>query len=77
MENCFEGDEMQDLINKHFDSEKTSDSQIQKYIFEECQRNALIARKSGKKACRYSFLMIRYAIALRLKLGNTRYDFFG
>ena len=33
------------------------------------------AKKSGKKSCRYSFLMIRFAISLKLKFGKERYDF--
>ena len=32
-------------------------------------------RKSGKKSCRYSFLVIRYAIALKLKMGHDKYEF--
>ena len=33
------------------------------------------SEKKWKKSCKYSFLMIRLAISLKLKLGKGRYDF--
>ena len=73
-------DELLELRKKHFgdnnqDNNGVSDSALSKYIFKECILQTRRAAKSGKKSCRYSFLMIRLAISLKLKLGKGRYDF--
>ena len=66
---------LESLAKKHFDSEKISDDNIQRYIFAECMLQAKKARTNGKKSVRYSFLLIRFAISLRLKLGNDKYEY--
>ena len=57
------------------DNDVVSDSALQNYVFQECIMQSKRTNKSGKKSCRYSFLMIRFAISLKLKLGKGRYDF--
>ena len=69
------GNDMESLAKKHFDSEKVSDSSIQRYIFSECIMNARKAKANGNKSVRYSFLLLRFAISLRLKLGNDTYEY--
>ena len=67
-------DDLQKLANKYFDNDEANDDKIQKYLFDECMLQARRARKFGKTHCRYSFLMICFAIALRLKIGMGSYD---
>lgn len=68
--------ELQKLADDHFGDDgdaDVSENQLQKYIFDEMQLQANRARASGKKKCRYSFLFLRFAIALQLKVGKDRY----
>jgi hypothetical protein len=34
-----------------------------------------VAQKSGTRGCKYLFLMIRFDISLRLKMGKDKYEF--
>ena len=72
-------DQLVELGKKHFQeqdsNEGVSNNSLQSYIFEECVLQSRRARKSCKKSCKYSFLMIRLAISLKLKLTKGSYDF--
>jgi hypothetical protein len=44
-------------------------------IFNEYLKQATLAKQHGKRVMRYPFVIIRFAIALRLKLGINKYEF--
>ena len=76
------GDKLVQLGKDHFnnpqdpdENSSVTDSTLQSYVFEEFILQSRRANKLGKKSCRYSFLMIKLTISLKLKLGKERYDF--
>jgi hypothetical protein len=48
---------------------------LTRVIFNECLKQAAVAKQYGKRVMRYPFVIIRFAIALRLKLGINKYEF--
>eukprot|EP00957_Ditylum_brightwellii_P089014 6778736-Ditylum_brightwellii.AAC.1 len=57
------------------DEELVEHKELASYLFKESQAQATIARVHGKKACRYSPLILLFCIHLKAKLGADSYDF--
>eukprot|EP00957_Ditylum_brightwellii_P106823 8149460-Ditylum_brightwellii.AAC.2 len=59
------------------DSEKelVNHKELAEYFFKENQLQAKIAKAHGKRACKYSPLVLRFCMHLKAKLGAGNYEF--
>ena len=70
----FECKDLKQLATKQMAKEEMTRLDICELLWEESLLQARRAKNSNKKACRYSPLMLKFALQLKCKLGNGRYD---
>jgi hypothetical protein len=66
---------LQTAAQSFFNENEISEGSLCTQIFQEMLRQAKVAKKSGARCVRYSNIMTRFAIALRIKMGVDKYDF--
>jgi hypothetical protein len=69
------GEDCHGLTTTYFDNKDISQEYLTRFIFNECLKQAAVAKQSVKRAMRHPFVIIRFAIALWLKLGINKYEF--
>jgi hypothetical protein len=61
------GEDLHGLAAEYFDNKDISQEDLTRVVFNECLKQAAVAKQYGKRVMRYPFVIIRgFAIALRL-----------